>query len=136
MLIRESQAALLEHTAEDEIFSLDPAGLAAPDVTFLVARLNGMPVGCVALVDMGGYGEIKRLFVRTGARGHGIADALMAEAEGHAADLELPEIRLESSTDLAAAERFYRRLGYADCAPFGGYPVLPHSLFLSRRLVA
>ncbi|WP_172327078.1 GNAT family N-acetyltransferase [Mangrovicoccus sp. HB161399] len=135
-LVHESQAALLEHSAEDEIFSLDPEELAAPNIAFFVARLNGMAAGCVALVDMGSYGEIKRLFVRPGARGHGIAEALMAELESYAADIGLGEVRLESSTDLKAAERFYRRSGYADCQPFGGYPVLSHSLFMSRRFGA
>ncbi|WP_171060589.1 GNAT family N-acetyltransferase [Poseidonocella sp. HB161398] len=132
-LIAESQAALLEISPPEEIFSLDPAELAAPGIAFFVARLDGAAAGCVALAEKDGYAEVKRLFLRPGHRGRGIADALMAALEAHAAARGVPEIRLESSTDLKAAERFYRRIGYADCPPFGGYPVLSHSLFLARR---
>ncbi|MBE3640397.1 GNAT family N-acetyltransferase [Mangrovicoccus algicola] len=133
-LIADSQAALLEVAAEEEIFSLGPEELAAPNAVFFVARMDGQPAGCVALVDMGRYGEVKRLFVRPAWRGRGIAEALMTAGESLALEIGLTEMRLESSTALAAAARLYRRMGYAECPAFGGYPVLPDSLFMARRL--
>ena len=56
---------------------------------FLVARVEGRPLGCVALVDEGEYGEVKRLFVEPEARGLGVAQALMAELQQVAKDIGL-----------------------------------------------
>ncbi|MCU0855086.1 MAG: GNAT family N-acetyltransferase, partial [Rhodobacteraceae bacterium] len=50
-LIDASQAALEAVYAADEIFTLDPEELAAPNAQFLVARVDGKAVGCIALVD-------------------------------------------------------------------------------------
>ena len=133
-LIRDSQAALLSYLPAEEIFSLDPEEMLAPNVTFFVARIDGRPMGCVALVDETGYGEIKRLFLRPEARGRGLAQALMAEVEQYCRDIGLREIRAETSPLLVEAAGLYQRLGYRPCDAFGDYPVLDSSLFLSKSL--
>jgi putative acetyltransferase len=139
-LVAESQAALEQVYPPEDIFSLDADGLARPGVTFLVARAaagiggRGRALGCAALVDCGGYGEVKRLFVRPEARGRGVAKALMAAIEARAAAAGLRTVRLETGERLQPAVALYRALGYAPRGPFGAYAPHPASLFLEKRL--
>ncbi len=133
-LVAESQAFLETVFPPDEIFSFSAEELATPDTTFFVARAAGAALGCVALVDMGGYGEIKRLYVRDAARGRGAARALIAALEARARALSLPLVRLESGAALVAACALYRAMGYRDCPPFGGYPDIDSNLFMEKAL--
>lgn len=133
-LIEESQKALEAVYPEDEIFTLDADELSAPNTQFLVARRGGEAVGCVALVDMVHYGEIKRLFVDSKVRGTGLGRRLMEALEDLAADLGLRTLRLETGPELKQAVALYRSLGYSDRAAFGGYSDLPCSLFMEKRL--
>jgi putative acetyltransferase len=133
-LIAASQAALESVYAADEIFTLDPEELATPNAQFLVARLDGEALGCIALVDMVRYGELKRLFVASAARGLGLGQRLVAEAEAAARDVGLKVLRLETGPELVPAVRLYRSLGYRERGPFGDYADLPCSLFLEKRL--
>jgi putative acetyltransferase len=133
-LIDASQASLEAVYAADEIFSLDPEDLAAPNAQFLVARVDGKAVGCIALVDMLRYGEIKRLFVDAAARRLGLGQRLVAEAEAAARDLGLKVLRLETGPELVPAVKLYRSLGYRERGPFGDYADLPCSLFMEKRL--
>lgn len=133
-LIEASEAALREVFPPDECFSFSPEELANAKTVFLMARYEGAPVGCIALVDMGGYGEMKRMYVEASARGRGIAAALLTELERHARAKALPIVRLETGHDLQAAVALYRRFGYAPCAAFGGYPDIASNLFMEKRL--
>ena len=133
-LIAASQTALEAVYAAEEIFSLDPEELAAPNAQFLVARVDGKAVGCIALVDMLRYGELKRLFVDAAARGLGLGQRLVAEAEAAARDVGLKVIRLETGPELVPAVRLYRSLGSSECGPFGDYADLPCCLFMEKRL--
>jgi putative acetyltransferase len=134
MLISESQSALEEVYSADEIFTMEPSELAAPNAQFLVARVDGQPVGCIALVDFLRYGELKRLFVSASARGMGLGRQLVKEAEAAARDIGLSLLRLETGPELAPAVSLYRTLGYAERGPFGDYDDLPCSLFMEKRL--
>ena len=134
LLIEGSEAALREHYPPDACFSFSPEELNGSDSTFLVARELGEPVGCVALVDCGSYGEIKRLYVRQEWRGRGIAEALMDRLEADAGDLGLNFVRLETGSRLAAAVRLYERRGYNRRGSFGCYLDHPASLFMEKRL--
>lgn len=133
-LLNDSQAALLKHLPEDQIFSINYEDLAAPNVVFFVARANRLPVGCVALVDNTTYGEVKRLYLRETVRGLGLARALMGELEQFCRDVGLLRVKLETSPLLEGAEKLYTALGYRRCAPFGDYPVLDSSLFMEKEL--
>jgi putative acetyltransferase len=133
-LIEASQHALEEVYSSDEIFTLDADELAAPNAQFLVARVDGKPVGCIAIVDMLRYGELKRLFVSASARGMGLGRRLVEEAEAAARDIGLRVLRLETGPELDPAVRLYRGLGYAERGPFGDYADLPCSLFMEKRL--
>jgi putative acetyltransferase len=133
-LIDASQTALEAVYSADEIFTLDPEELAAPNAQFLVARVDGKAVGCIALVDNLRYGELKRLFVDAAARGLGLGQRLVAEAEAAARDVGLRVLRLETGPELVPAVKLYRSLGYRERGPFGDYADLPCSLFMEKRL--
>ena len=61
---------------------LDIAALSDPAVTFLVVRDGDEVVGCGALLrDPRGWGEVKRMFVRSEQRGRGIGKRVLAELE-------------------------------------------------------
>ena len=136
-------AALL---AESKTFSADlyppesnhMIGLDAlkrPEVTFLAARLDGIPVGCVALVrGAEGAAELKRMFVAGSARGHGIGRVLLGSAEDRARRDGIGLIRLETGIHSHAALALYRDTGYAERPPFAGYAPDPLSVFMEKRL--
>jgi len=65
--------------------SAEPSDLAPPIGTWLVAYLDGSPIGCggVKGVDRE-TAEIRRIFLDVSARGRGIGHALLTELEMHA----------------------------------------------------
>ena len=118
----------------EHIFALSIDDLCAADIAFVIARANGKALGCAALANKGGYGEIKSMFVDPAARGTGTGAVLMQALETHARSLQLPMLRLETGDDLYAAQRLYERHGFAICEPYGDYAEGPHSVFMEKRL--
>lgn len=115
----------------------EPAdGLRPPHGSFYGVWVGERLVGCggVKLVEAGGYGEIKRLFVLDSERGRGIARLLMARLEADLAGRGLGLARLETGIRQPEALALYRRLGYAERGPFGGYALDPLSVFFEKRL--
>lgn len=133
-LIAASEEALRAVFPPEECFSFSAEELATPNTQFLVARVDGTALGCVALVDQLSYGEIKRLYVAPEARGLSIARALMAALENAARDIGLKILRLESGPALTAAMQLYTSTGYRECAPFGGYPDIASNIFMEKRI--
>ena len=113
---------------------VDVARLAAPDVRFLVARRDGIAVGCVALLVAAPAGEIKRMFVASEARGLKLGAALLAAIEMEARGARLSLLRLETGPRSATALALYTAGGYQPCGPFPPYGPSPHSIFMEKRL--
>lgn len=133
-LINGSEAALREVYTPDECFTFTAKELLDDNVSFFVARRNGDAVGCVALVNDGGYGEVKRLFVPPSSRGMGLAKTLMDHLELAAKTSGLREVKLETGDKLVAAVVLYKKLGYSVCEKFGDYDDHPASLFMTKTL--
>ncbi|GAN54355.1 bifunctional helix-turn-helix transcriptional regulator/GNAT family N-acetyltransferase [Tanticharoenia sakaeratensis] len=113
----------------------DPAALMRPRGAFFVAHSDGLPIGCVGLKGEGnGTAEIKRLFVAPPARGLGLAQRLMDEAEATAKDLSITVLRLDTNRALPEAARFYRRAGWAEIARYNDNPYA--DFFFEKRLAA
>ncbi len=94
---------------------------------FIVARREGRPVGCIALVPEGaGLGEIKRLWVAPDARGLGVAGTLVRFAERTALELGLVRLRLDTNRALTEAQDLYRRLGYREIGRYNDNPYAHH----------
>ncbi|PAY06998.1 N-acetyltransferase [Bradyrhizobium sp. UFLA03-84] len=109
--------------------------LAAPDTVFLVARRDGEAIGSIAFrLIAPGHAEMKRMFVRADARGHGLGRRLLEALEDAARRRQIARISLETGILQVEAIGLYRAAGYQECPPFAGYAPDPLSLFLTRRL--
>lgn len=133
-LINGSEAALRAVYTADECFTFTVDELLDDKVSFFVARKGGQAMGCVALVNEGTYGEVKRLYVPDHARGLGIAKILMAHLETQAKAHGFTHVKLETGDKLAAAVALYKSLGYSACGIFGPYEDDPVSLFMEKAL--
>ena len=119
----------------DVSLSRDPeaADMVRPRGAFLLAMLDGLPVGCVGLKGGGGaVAEIKRLWVAPAARGLGLARRLMAAAEDVARDLSITILRLDTNSALPEAARLYRGTGWTEIERFNDDPY--PDLFFEKRL--
>ncbi len=95
--LAEGVRELISRAADGDGDALDD--LIAPNAELLVARIEGRPVGCIALVDHLRFGEAKRLHVDPEARGNGIAAALVAALESAARDIGLRVLTATATTD-------------------------------------
>jgi DNA-binding MarR family transcriptional regulator/GNAT superfamily N-acetyltransferase len=107
--------------------------LRPPRGVFLVARLDGRPVGCGALkATEPGAGSIKRMWVSRQVRGIGIGRRLLSALEKEAADLGIGLLRLETNKSLNEARELYRRSGYREVPAFNDEPYAHH--FFEKRI--
>ena len=122
------------YPAESNHF-VDAAALAAPHVGFLVARREGVAVGCGAVVcGADGAGEIKRMWVDPAQRGGRIGMRLLEALVGAASARGLRVLRLETGISQPEAIGLYRCAGFTECVPFGSYQPDPLSLFMELIL--
>ncbi len=116
--------------------------LMAPEVTFLAAWSQGRVVGTGAaramppIADTGGraYGEVKRMYVDPGLRGHRIGQRMLQQLESAMVGRGLTLALLETGEAQHAAVRLYERCGYRRCGAFGGYPDNGLSVFMRKDL--
>jgi DNA-binding MarR family transcriptional regulator/GNAT superfamily N-acetyltransferase len=102
------------------------AEFAPPRGYFLVAVLNGRPVGCGGLRCRGPVGEIKRMWVERSARGLGIGRRILEQLERLARRRGLPGVRLETNKALTEAQALYRSCGYQEVRRFNDEPYAHH----------
>ncbi len=97
--------------------------LTLPSGVFLVATLDGEPVGCGALTTRWpSIGLITRMWVAGAARGTGLGGRILDELERHAAKLGQRAVRLDTNRVLIEAQALYRNRGYREVAPFNDNP--------------
>jgi len=107
--------------------SASPGELTPPDGYFLVAMLDGRPVGCGALkVKSRRLGEIKRMWVAPSARGLGLGRRILQALETRARDGGLRTLRLETNEALREAQQLYRTAGYREVPAFNDEPYAHH----------
>jgi ribosomal protein S18 acetylase RimI-like enzyme len=121
----------------------DVAGRAAVS-RLLVARLDGVLVGSVALVLDGDFGEVtegpdeaalRMLVVDPTVRGQGIGEALVRACLQRAADAGKSAVVLSTDPRMHAAHRLYERLGFTrlperDWSPLPGVDLLVYRIGL------
>jgi DNA-binding MarR family transcriptional regulator/GNAT superfamily N-acetyltransferase len=103
-----------------------PAELTPPQGYFVLATLNDEPVGCGALKCHAAYGEIKRMWVATSARGLGLWTRILLHLEDLARKRRLPLLRLETNKTLTEAQSLYRRNGFREVPAFNDEPYAHH----------
>jgi DNA-binding MarR family transcriptional regulator/GNAT superfamily N-acetyltransferase len=107
--------------------SADPEELVPPAGLFLIAQLDGHPVGCGALkVKARRLGEVKRMWVAPDARGLGIAQRLLDALEKHAAQMGLETLQLDTNRALKEARALYARNGYREIPRYNDNPYADH----------
>ena len=105
----------------DPALSVGPplSELRSPAGLFLLATLDGEPVGCAGLkLPPGEPAYVKRMWVAPAARGHGLGRRLLGELERRAAEAGAPAIQLETNRSLNEAIALYRSAGYREVEAF------------------
>ena len=116
--------------------SAEPHEVTPPAGLFLVAYVNGEPVGCGAVKHHpGAPSEIKRMWVTESARGLGIARRILSELEIETARSGATTTRLETNKNLNEAIAMYRSAGYIEVPAFNHEP-FAHHWFEKRLTVA
>lgn len=133
-LLDQNHALMQELFPPEDNYALDIDALCAPDIVFFVAQEDGVTLGTGALALRAGYGEVKSMFTATGARGKGVAAALLTRIETEARDRALPLLRLETAEALEAAVRLYIRHGFMRRGIFGDYLPNRTSLYMEKPL--
>ncbi len=115
--------------------TVEAGDFAPPDGIFLLAALGEAPVGCGGLRRLAlATGEIKRLFVRRAARGHGVGRVLLDGLEQWARQHGFGALRLDTDGGEPAALALFRSAGYQ---PIDDYNGNPHARYwFEKRLAA
>ena len=138
-LIEELDRTLELRYLPEQRHGLAVEALFRPHVRFFIARQNGVACGCGGLALFETFGEVKRMYVRDGMRGRGVARALLSRIESEAISNGLDLLRLETGDGQTAAMRLYERAGFERCPAFGEYASLEPlavatSVFFEKRL--
>jgi DNA-binding MarR family transcriptional regulator/predicted N-acetyltransferase YhbS len=104
-----------------------------PRGSFVIARLDGDPVGCGALRMIDAEtAEVKRMWVAPSARGLGVASRMLRKLEAIAAGFGAKTVCLDTNRSLKEAQSLYKRQGYAEIARFNDNPYADH--WFAKRL--
>src|ERR1700732_2116365 len=115
--------------------NLKPAQGAPGLGTFVVARMDGRPVGCgaVRLLDPTTV-EVKRMYVEPEMRGRGIAREILAHLEGAGRTLGARRAVLETGVYQDEAIGLYRNAGYREVDCWGEYTTSPTSVCYEKAI--
>jgi GNAT superfamily N-acetyltransferase len=113
--------------------SATPEEMWAPRGTFLVISREGRALAGGGVKPLGDdLAEIKRMYVRPGARGRGMARRLLGELEEAARELGYERARLDTGPRQPHAEALYRSAGYVEIADYNRNPAA--SFWAEKRL--
>jgi len=124
-------------TAPGSAHALDLSALRAPAIRFWSYWREEAVLGVGALKRLSGtHAEVKSMHTAADVRGAGVGSALLQHIVAQARADGMMRLSLETGSwdYFAPARAFYRRHGFADCAPFEGYAADPNSVFLSLSL--
>jgi len=95
-----------------------------PDGALFLGLVDGRAAGCVGVRRFDeGCCEMKRLYVRPDARGHGLGRRLAAQSMAAARALGYTRMRLDTLPSMQDAQDLYMALGFHDIAPYRHSPI-------------
>ena len=113
----------------------DPGPGPAGDAPCLIARLDGRPVGCVALGRVSdSVGEVKRMYVVPDARGQRVGRLLLRGVEELAASCSYQVLRLEAGTQQPEALRLYESSGWSRIECYGHFKDDPTTIRYEKSI--
>ncbi len=105
----------------------DDAEMQPPTGFFVVAWLDGEPVGCGGMKRVDATtGEIKRVWTARSARSQGVARRIMQTLEALAQASGVTTVRLDTNKSLTEAQAMYRQSGYTEIARYNDNPYAHH----------
>jgi len=136
-LFREYVGSLAEdisfQNVDDELSGL-PGKYARPGGTVLIAREADAVAGAIAYrMFEPGVCEMKRLYVRPGYRGRGLARDLANELIADARERGYRTMLLDTLASMQAARALYRDLGFVPVEPYYDNP-LPGVMYMALEL--
>jgi GNAT superfamily N-acetyltransferase len=131
-LIAQLDGALAAICGDSGSGSFDPDDVRGPGSVFLVARDDGVALGCGALRPLApGVAELKRMYARPGS---GAGRFLLAALEAQAVGLGYRAVWLSTRRVNERALAFYARHGYLPVENYGKYAGREASVCLGKRL--
>ena len=119
---------------EFQNFEEEVASLPGVYCRLLVERVEGEAAGTVALRPLGeGACEMKRLYVRPGYRGRGLARKLVEDALGEARGMGYREVFCVTLPSMGAALGLYRSMGFGETGAYSE-DATPGAIFLRRAV--
>jgi GNAT superfamily N-acetyltransferase len=111
-----------------------PGVYAPPLGRLYLAGPADAPHGCIALRPFDeARGEVKRLYVKPAARGHGLGRALARRIVDDGRAIGYRQLVLDTFDWMGDAIGLYQRLGFAPCSPYYHNP-LPGAVYFSLAL--
>jgi GNAT superfamily N-acetyltransferase len=111
-LIRRLSEELASRYGDDGAGDFQPSDMQVAGGVFVVAWLDGRPVGCGALRPLErGVGEVKRMFVEKDARRRGVARKILEKLESIAVRSGYKALRLETGVRQPEAIGLYESAG-------------------------
>jgi putative acetyltransferase len=129
-----SPSVSLDYQDYEAEFADLPGKYAPPGGRLLLGEVAGRIEGSIALPEVSDtVCEMKRLYVRPGARGHGLGAELVRRLIAEARKAGHAEMRLDVLAEFEAARRPYAELGFVPADPVSINPI-PGASFLGLRL--
>jgi GNAT superfamily N-acetyltransferase len=133
--LAQEEAVRYADLGPDTFDSFRPGEVLAGRGAFLIAHLDGQPVGCGALRRMNAdSAEVNRMYVVPTARRRGVARAILSELERRAAEFRYRTIRAETGDRQPEAISLYEDAGFSRVPPFGSHANDPVSIFFEKTL--
>ena len=127
------------HTAPEGVFALGADDLADPSVTVFCARRGERLLAIGALRELdAAHGELKSMHTVEEARGEGVGRAMVDHLVKVASRRGYARVSLETGAGdaFAPARALYAGAGFVECGPFGAYPDVATSIFMTRQVGA
>lgn len=136
-LLREHLEGMHASSPPGTVYALGLAALEVPEITFVTAWQGDELLGCGALKQLDeAWGELKSMRTAASHLRKGVGGAILEHLLGLARARGYRRVSLETGSGPAfeAAIALYRRRGFTDGEPFGGYAPSAFNQFLHLEL--